>query len=161
MPGSIENHHKRPLLPLLFALLSLGMLLGCGDSRYGSVRGTVTLAGEPVADATVAFLPKNDREGQAAFGVTEPDGTYELSTLTPGDGALRGEYHVTITAVDIVRSERAEKLDGEYDSVAVDLIRTPQRESWRIPPRFAVAETSGLEFTVEAGGNTADWALTE
>lgn len=137
----------------------LGFAVGCSDSPYSPVRGVVTFDGKPVADATVGFSPKDVTVGRPAFGVTGSEGNYELSTLEPGDGVLPGEYHVTVTAVDIVESEKAKKMAEEYGSLVGDMRLPKPKETWRIPEAYSETETSGLEFTVKDGRNTANWAI--
>ena len=135
------------------------MLSGCNDSPYAAVSGVVTLDGTPVANATVGFVPKDDGAGRAAFGQTDDVGHYELSTLKPSDGALPGEYYVTITAVDIIQSEKAQELANEFGSIASDLPQAKPKENWRVPKSYSETESSGLEYVVKPGRNTADWIL--
>lgn len=144
-----------------YAVLTLILLPGCGESHYGMVRGVVTLDGKPMADATVAFVPKEVGVGRAAFGVTNADGVYELSTLKAGDGVLIGDYHVTVTAVDVIESSKTKKLAEEFGSIAGDMPQPKPKESWRVPQRYSETESSGLKFSVAGGRNMADWALHE
>jgi len=158
--SNMLNHDSRMrFLAPIFCVLFLGLVFGCSDSGFESVSGVVTYDGNPVADATVGFLPKDGKVGRPAFGVTESDGTYELSTLKAGDGVVAGDYNVTITAVDIIQSEKAKKLAEEFGSLAADMPQPKPKEKWRIPKTFSDTESSGLEFTVESGSNTADWSL--
>ena len=152
---------RRTKLLFVFGLLLLySSISGCGgDSRYGTVRGVVTLDGKPVSDATVAFVPKDEKVGRLAFGVTDTNGVYELSTTQAGDGALSGGYHVTITALDVVESEKARRLAEEFGSLAADMPQPKPKKSWRVPQSYSEKETSGLEFTVVSGSNSADWSL--
>ena len=154
----IRDSHMR-FLSAVTSVLFLGLISGCSDSGFESVKGVVTLDGDPVADATVGFLPKDGKVGRPAFGVTKSDGTYELSTLTAGDGAVAADYHVTITAVDIIQSEKAKKLAEKFGSLAGDMPQPKPKETWRVPKTYSEAESSNLEFTVEDGRNTADWTL--
>lgn len=137
--------------------------VGCGEpSPFSEVTGTVTLDGQPVSDATVAFRPSGG--GRSAYGVTKADGTYELSTLKPGDGALPGTHKVTIRAVDIEKDAEAEALAREHGSLS-DMMPTGKKkkkpkEVWRVPKVYSQLDSSGLEFTVEeGGGNQADFPL--
>lgn len=53
------------------------------------------MAGGPVADAVVTFSPQ---EGQpVAFGRTDSQGKYTLTTYQAGDGAVAGKYIVLVT----------------------------------------------------------------
>lgn len=79
---------------LIVVLASLG--LGCGGSRKPvKVEGLVTLDGKPVEGATVLFVPL-DKEGNDATGVTNKEGVFHLTTFNSRDGALPGNYKVTV-----------------------------------------------------------------
>jgi hypothetical protein len=81
------------------ALLLVFMLAAGGCSSKDKpviVEGVVTLDGQRLPGATVTFVP--DREGRRpASGRTDDDGTFELTTFHPGDGALPGTYKVTVS----------------------------------------------------------------
>ena len=66
---------------------------GCGGRPVG-IKGKITLDGQPLAGATVEFVPEGD--GRTAVGITDKEGKFSLSTYKPGDGALRGDYKVVI-----------------------------------------------------------------
>src|SRR5258706_2532366 len=70
--------------------------LGCGGSDQPlPVSGKVTVNGVPVANAGIVFHPK-DGKGRPASAETGEDGTYRLTTFKDSDGALKGEYRVTL-----------------------------------------------------------------
>src|SRR5215469_13536013 len=77
-------------------------VLGCSDDgmakRY-PVSGTVKYNGQPVAKARINFTPKGAGH-QGASGMVE-NGSFTLTTLSPGDGALPGEYVVTVDTREI------------------------------------------------------------
>ena len=64
------------------------------------VRGTVTIAGQPLAIGRVLFAPASKGDGlnagKPALGVIQPDGSYVLSTYGDEDGAVVGDHTVTI-----------------------------------------------------------------
>src|SRR5436190_15734955 len=80
----------RKLLPV--ALLAAGML-GCTQSDTIPVTGVITFNGQPADQAEVMFNPKT---GRIATGVTDSNGHFTLSTAKPNDGAMPGEYLVTL-----------------------------------------------------------------
>ncbi len=131
--------------------LLLAPLAGCsGDSTAADrpktvpVQGTVTHKGQPLADASVAFVRSDNTRG--AVGRTDSGGRYSLMTFEPGDGAPPGEY-----GVQIVKYEESgvEPEDGE----------TPPLKSL-IPEKYAAVGSSGLKATVtEEGDNTFDFDL--
>lgn len=74
----------------------LGWMGVCGCSHGPQcipVRGTVTRGGQPVAGAEVTFQPV---QGSPAIGKTNEQGEFLLSTFGDKDGALPGDYRVTI-----------------------------------------------------------------
>ena len=89
------------LRSVLRALLLLPLAsVGCGDAKAVKIQGAVTLDGKPLAGATVTFLPFNEKEGRAAGGRTESDGSFRLTTFKTNDGALPGQYRVTVVMPD-------------------------------------------------------------
>ena len=148
---------KRSICTLLFMI---PVLAGCGgDDRVAAVHGIVKLDGDPVADASVTFMPKEG--GRPAFGITNAEGAFELTTFESGDGALIGRHVVTIMAVDETTNSKAEALAEEHGSLAeVMHPRSMTKQEWRIPPRYSEDDSSGLEFEVVRGAdNQADFLL--
>jgi hypothetical protein len=145
-------------------LLVILIATGCsGDSRVSKVSGTVTLDGEPIGKAAVAFVPVDG--GRPAFGITDADGEYELTTFASGDGALIGSHVVTITPADDEPEVSAQDIsDGEDDSLNSVVAefkpkKRPKRRS-RIPELYSDQDTSGLAFDVQQGKeNIADFSL--
>jgi hypothetical protein len=75
------------------AVLCAAACLGCTKSDTVPVTGVVMLNGQPAAQAEVLFNPKT---GRMASGVTDDQGHFSLSTAKPNDGAMPGEYIVTL-----------------------------------------------------------------
>lgn len=79
------------------------ILVGCGagsqDVSLAPVSGTVTLDGEPLADASVQFQPDtDDMLAPSSYGLTDAQGRYSLELLSSGEsGAVPGEHLVSIT----------------------------------------------------------------
>lgn len=98
------------------------------------VSGTVTLDGQPLADARVQFVPDKSKgtEGAMASGTTDAEGKYELTTATV-KGAIVGHHKISVEA-------RAKPKD-QYDTLPPLL--TPQH--------YADHNTSGLTAEVKAG----------
>jgi hypothetical protein len=70
-------------------------LCGCGASGPVSVKGVVTVDGKPLSGAGISFIPVGG-SGRPAFAATDDQGRYTLTTHSPNDGAMPGEYTVTI-----------------------------------------------------------------
>lgn len=68
---------------------------GCGSGLdIVPVRGKVQIDGAPMTEGKVLFS-SIDRH-KPAVGTIQPDGTFVLSTLKSGDGAVPGRFRVTV-----------------------------------------------------------------
>jgi hypothetical protein len=91
--------HTDSLLPRRFlaglTLLSVvAISFGCTQTpSVVPVSGKVVYNGEPLPFGTVMFQPE---QGQAAQGEIQPDGTFQLSTYGPNDGAVPGHHKVSV-----------------------------------------------------------------
>lgn len=93
---------------LCLTILACGALIGCSAGcqknphRVAPVHGRVTLDGRPLAVGRVMLAPIADGNaldaGKPAYGWIQPDGSYQLSTYSPSDGAIVGKHWVTIYA---------------------------------------------------------------
>jgi hypothetical protein len=88
---------------LALAAIFVGTCWGCGSGSVVPptlipVKGKVTYKGQPVTKGVVRFEP--DGFGRMATGQIQSDGTFELTTLKPGDGVVPGEHRVTISEFD-------------------------------------------------------------
>src|SRR5262245_39746565 len=85
-------------LYLLATLLWLGILVGCGGtSKTVPTTGRVTYNGKPVPRANVSFTPV-EGSGRAASGLTDNNGYFKLGTFSTSDGALPGNYRISVIA---------------------------------------------------------------
>lgn len=85
---------RRLVMGVCFLTLVLGSS-GCGGkSNTVKVKGVITLEGAPLDGATVNFV--NTGGGKDAFGVSDSEGNFELTTFKTGDGAVPGTYKVTV-----------------------------------------------------------------
>jgi hypothetical protein len=83
------------LLLTLWAGYSFATRDGSKMSVY-AVTGTVLFEGQPAEGATVVLHPADRSITIRPRGVVDADGSFELTTYLPGDGAPVGEYKVTI-----------------------------------------------------------------
>lgn len=116
-------------------LVAAPILLGCSRTDrppLGQVRGTVTLDGTALANATVLFTPAG--KGRTSHGCTDASGRYELRYLRNIPGANVDRHTVRITT-------SSEENGG--------------RE--HLPPRYH--SRTVLEATVVAGSNDLDFDL--
>ena len=100
----------------LTALASLTMVAGCGGGPAVPpvpVSGQVIYNGEPVEDAHVTFHWAGEAQGRSASGKTGSDGRFTLTTYSTGDGAVPGDYVVTVS-----KKEAKGGMDTEIDAAA-------------------------------------------
>jgi hypothetical protein len=133
----INDGKSRSLFWLLVCAFCLP-LTGCGSKlpRTVSVQGKVIWQGRPLTDGVVFFNPARSGDGQEtrpARGDLGPDGMYHLSSFRPNDGAMPGEYRVTVES--LISRPNAEQL-------------VVKPAVWRIPSRYGDPTKSGLSFTV-------------
>jgi hypothetical protein len=125
-----------------FPVWLLVMMVGCSDNlpNVAPVRGVVEFDGKPLSGfqhAAVAFTPKGGRPAKGTISLK--DGSFELSTYAPGDGARIGHHTVAVSAtVDEPSAHSTDKYQG---------VRSV------IPERFANRDTSGLTYEVKPKSN--------
>ena len=148
---------------LASALCVLGMtvLAGCGEDdgigKRFKISGTVTYNGVKVPKGTVNFLPVDTGNGRAASGVIK-DGSYSMTTQSPGDGVLGGKYKVVISAYDVDEASVKAQMKSQSGAMPQDLLAQAPKKAL-VPTKYASMESSGLEATVDAS-KTMDWLLT-
>lgn len=146
-------------------LCALGVaVVGCGGDgpELARVKGKVTYNGQPVAGATVTFMPTT---GPLATGVTDSSGEFTLTT-TGKPGAVLGKHRVGITKM-------AAAGEGGAAGMTPDDMKKMQMEQMKgggdetvkseIPEKYADPKSSGLEATVSsnASENEFEYTLTD
>jgi hypothetical protein len=100
------------------------LLAPCGhrSDRFHGLRqiGKGIGDGEPVSGARVLF--RSNKTGKSARGLTDREGYYELSSLTPGDGLHPGKYYVTFTQNVGGEMVAVETFNVKYRSPTQELI---------------------------------------
>jgi hypothetical protein len=119
---------------------------GCGSSAPDNrpervpVVGVVKYKQQPVEGAVVVFNPQG--HPHAAIGRTDADGRFELMTFEPGDGAVAGEYLVSISKI-----EAAPVVAQATDDAPT--ISVPEKPL--LPDVYADPQTSGFKQTIMVG----------
>jgi hypothetical protein len=117
----------------------------------------VSYKGAPVRAGTITFVP-DDNKSRVATG-TIADGSYSLTTLSPGDGAFPGKYQVSVVAVDVDSSSVAaapNALNRLKKVAQANLAAKPL-----LPAKYQLPSTSGLAREVLAQSNHFDFDLTD
>ena len=131
------------LAPRALVVLSLTALLsaGCGGTGRGSVRGTITVAGKPLPQGSITFLPAaGDRDPVTAAVI---DGVYDTGPMPTGAARITIMHSMTPPAP--AGGDRASR-------------RLPA-DTPRVPPMYHSPDTSGLSLPVQPGANTFDYDI--
>jgi hypothetical protein len=123
-----------------FCWTALALLLagaaGCGGPKIYPVKGTVVYADGQLATDLAGYKVefesidgKIDGHGASAEGEIQRDGTFQMTTLRPDDGALLGGHRVLISPPIPEGDTRA--------------------KPYVIDPRYLSYENSGLKVNVE------------
>jgi hypothetical protein len=123
----------------LLLLTSLPLLSACGPST-GTVRGTVTIDGEPLTGGVISFVPA-EATGTPTTANVET-GKYELTTST-------GKKFVQISAPIVVGKRK------EYEGEGAPLVEITDE---RLPAKYN--SQTELTFDVVPGPSTKDFPLT-
>lgn len=88
-------------------ILLIASVSGCGGSSNPEgvtlvqAKGKILVDGKPVAGLSIQLNPRFDWKSDAVpypHATTDQDGSFLLETFRPGDGAVSGDYEVTITS---------------------------------------------------------------
>ncbi|MGL6075349.1 MAG: hypothetical protein ACRC8S_14430 [Fimbriiglobus sp.] len=134
-----------------FAGLVMLWITGCGQAT-GTVSGTVTVGGAPLAAGTITFV--GDVGEPKSAGIV--DGKYETAAMPVGT------YKIMILVRDVPTSEAnaaAAKTGVVGSGLGAGDTRptsTPKTKKLELDPKYADPEKSGLTFPVIAGPNKYD-----
>jgi hypothetical protein len=158
---------KRLLAAGVLALTGIvvgGCSSGTGRPPTYPVEGTVTMKGEPLEGATVAFVPAEGSSHEPATGITDAAGKFKLSTFLADDGAQEGEYRIKVSKFDIKKPTKEEQqkyvtLEEEQKMQFPDDLPTPPAKNL-LPKKYASEASSGFTYTVtKKGPNTVELKL--
>jgi hypothetical protein len=148
----------------VWMIAAVALAAGCADGGPGldrrptvPVSGVVRAGGRPAAGARVVFTPAGgaSAERPGAWGEVGPDGTFRLTTYAAGDGAVAGEYVVTVVWPGAARPRPPAGEDGRVggeDGTDADAPAGPDPTAGR----YADPKTSPLRRTVSAGTPALD-----
>ncbi|WP_291171768.1 carboxypeptidase-like regulatory domain-containing protein [Gimesia sp.] len=136
-----------PLRMFVLLICSSFLFHGCSSGpddvpETGTVTGTVTLDGAPLADAQVQFQPEN---GRTSTGTTDAEGHYELDYSGTLKGAKIGKHSVSITTFNAP--------EGNLETKEAQ----KQVPKEKVPAQYNANTT--LTADVKAGENTIDFDL--
>jgi hypothetical protein len=96
----------------------------------------VSIDGKPLTKGAISFIPA---KGRQASGAIDSEGRYVLTCFEKGDGAILGEYQVTVNGVEYV---------------------TETLMKWHAPKKYGNVATSGLAATVNGPRDDLNFELT-
>ena len=132
-----------PFLGVIIAALALSWLSGCGNSQ-GTVSGTVTIAGQPLAKGQIQFAPPS---GGTPVGAPIVAGKYTAANVAPG------EKQVLIT------EEVEQQILLTHEEMQKQLtsgIRPPPPAKSRITP---MTKGNNQQVTIKSGQQVHDVTL--
>lgn len=109
-----------------FVTVAAFLAIGCGGGDGPSlvpVEGSVTLDGQPLAEARIIFRPAEG--GRPSNAVTDSDGNYKLQYTEDRIGALPGKHSVSISTFveadpdssdPVTKTGRRESLSPKYNT---------------------------------------------
>lgn len=132
---------RRTVLWHIAWMAGIACCLGCGSNKPKTtpVSGMVTYKGAAVSAGIVRFNPADPKKGRVAEGKLDSSGNFKLSTFHPGDGALPGDYHVTILPSV-----------ADPNALAKDVV-PKEKSAPPFPEKYGDAKTSGFKETIKGG----------
>lgn len=151
-------------------MLCVAFFAGCGDAGpkvprppVYPVHGVVKYNGEPVVGADVTFT--SETANRSAFGRTDENGVYHLTTFSGNDGAVEGKQTVlivkTLVATSTTQSPSIDSPDYVPPGYETEPVAAEEPKAI-IPAKYAKAETSGLLAVVNPeNDNEIDFNLVD
>lgn len=125
------------------SLLSLSLIVGCGEKQVGvervktvPVSGVVHVDGEPQHYIAVRVERTDGQLSDAVVGsaaYTQPDGSFVISTYEKGDGVPPGDYKLTFQwgKYNLFNGQyTGDKFEGKYEDIessefAINVVSDP------------------------------------
>jgi len=138
--------------PFCLIAITLVALSGCSGGAEGvaehpdctPVSGIVTFKGAPVEGATVSLHP--EAKGYGAFGISDRNGAFVLTTFDKGDGAVPANYKISVRKLEAAKTTAAGMDSPDYDP---NVSEVPPKDL--LPVKYSQFTKSGLTVNV---GNT-------
>lgn len=147
---------------LLSFSLSVVLISACGCSKESTnpetvpAAGVVTLNGDPIAGAQIAFMSA-DGESRGGYATSSEDGSFSASTFQANDGVLPGKYNVTV--MKYPAEDTATGVDMESDEYTGDEVAEAEEIKNLLPAKYAEKSTTEFAFEFELGQSRTDLKL--
>ncbi|OAI53043.1 hypothetical protein AYO47_05560 [Planctomyces sp. SCGC AG-212-M04] len=159
----MDLNMRMPRRALITCCAAALFAAGCGSSAPSNrekvfpVKGKVVYKGKPVTNADITFICKEKDRG--AFGRTDGDGVFQLTTFSSNDGAVAGKHTVVVTKVEVAAPAKQEAPIDSPDYVPPQPMGRVAPPKPQIPPKYSDAKTSDLIAIVNDDGNNAEITL--
>ena len=143
-------HRCYAVLPLLAFLLTG---LGCTGGKGKAIPTTglvVQESGGPLAYARVTFNPVNG--GPIAFGVTDAQGRFSLTTADGKEGAYEGQYKVTLLVTGDV-GEADKKIATDMKALMKEREKLTRLPITKIHANYGNVAKTPLKADIPASGD--------
>jgi hypothetical protein len=141
--------------PTRFAWILLALFAaGCSktDPSFVPVSGTITFNDQPLANATVTFIPKDGTPGFGGLGKTDAAGRYKVrGSRDDATGIPPGEYRVVISKRLMPDGSEVPANDNTPP------MNSPAKES--LSAAYSSMAASTLSASVRPGAGPIDFAL--
>lgn len=155
-------------------LVTIGLLVIAGCNSGASfpktypVTGKVTVNGKSIEGAMVTFQKEDGKEN--AIGTTDSKGEFSLSMFQPGDGAVPGQYRISVSKLPPgVAAAPTTPPPGQLGAAELPADYAPPQDNSKggaaaapkseIPAKFSNDQTSGLRATIIEGPNNINLDL--
>ena len=163
MRGSRTVASPNRLTRFLLLLGCCAVLAGCGYRRPVRIptTGTVLLDDEPVAQASLVFLPADG--GRPAMAHSDENGQFTVSTFGGGDGLPAGKYKLAATKL-VLRKRAQQRLDAfnasEEAQDGGDIQFSDADYQNELPNRYNDPRSSDYEIVIDRTGEPLTISLT-
>lgn len=138
------------------AIVGILAVTGCSGKSHppvAAVSGTVTYQGKPVDGAAVMFVSSGQEK--PATGTTDAEGHFKLTTFTADDGAMPGNYKVTISKTvtnDPMAGKSPEEISQTFASLKAQGKPIPKAETkYLVPQKYISSASTPESATVKRG----------
>lgn len=134
----------------LIGVLAIALITTAGCGKYAPVEGVVTLDGQPLAGATVMFIPTETSPGRGgprqANALTDGEGRFRLETVNK-TGAIPATYKVMVSKKVLPKGVKPPDRNNMMEVMAAS-----SRMIESLPKKYTDQRLTDLVFEVTSKG---------